>query len=385
VFIADATRAETAIVEGRERSATSARAALIEEGVELNFHGRLEEALEVWQELRLLAPNDPAAPVLETSTWYWYENFDDEHPGLEAKVIATSEEGIRKAEALLEIDEDNVEAHFYLGSALMNLGRMYGTSGRFYKAGTVGERGRDHLERVLELDPEYIDARYGLGIASFYASLIPDFVQWLSFLWFIPTGDAELGLSYLAEVEKNGRLNKQDAALILMNINTYHRGDYEFAWNLGGRLRARYPDNTVFQFEMIELAIARGDYKGAVAAARELESLEPRSPRDEGHVNVARVWRARAELAQGKPGVGLKTLEVFGEGEPATPSWGARWASLTRGQIYDVLGRRTEAEAEYQSVVDLGLSPLWSRATELAAEGKERPFTLSHAVSLGGE
>ena len=98
----------------------------------------------------------------------------------------------------------------------------------------------------------------------------------------------------------------------------------------------------------------------------------------------ATVWRARAELHLGNPSTSLEILEQFGEGQPATPSWGARWVVLTRGHIFDVMGRREDALAQYQAVKDLGLSPLYSRAAEAAVEGLDEPFRLTPSMASAG-
>ena len=365
--------------------AKAQRTQLIMRGIRYNFEGRLEDALEVWQRLRVLDPDDPAPPVLETSTWFWYESFGSGDSDLESKIVASCEEGLKKAKVLRARDMNSAEAHYWYGTALSNLARMYGSSGRFLKAGGVGGEGIEELEAAYKLDPKLVDAHYSPGYMLFYASLLPNLVKWLSFLWFVPTGDAEMGISYLDDVARSGQMNSDDAVLMLMSIHTYHTKEFAKARSHAEALHARFPDNSVIEFELIEIAFAEEDYEGVIKAARRLEARKFTLPRDQGRVDVARIWRARAELALGKTDASKKTLEVFGEGEPAIPSWGAPWVMVIRGQIFDVMGRRDEARARYQAVVDLGESPIFSRSTELALEWQQVPFTLIQTPSVAAQ
>ncbi len=357
------------------RSDADESAALIAAGIEHNFAGNLEEANATWKQLRDLDPQHPRAAVFEIFTLYWQESYEPQYPGLDEQIEARCDQAIEQAVAWVDRSPNSAQAHYYLGEALMSLGRLNGTRGRFFRAGSLGEESRGHLERALELDPTIVDAKYQLGLYSFYASLLPSFTKWLSFLWFVPTGDAEKGLSLLEEVERSNGTHRYEAALILMNIHTYHRSNRrDYALELAQRLHTEFPLNTVIHFELIELLFAEEEYAEVIREAMRLEQQPRERPRDRGRANVARIWRARALLALGKVDLAWETLASFGRSGPDLPSWGHRWVALSRGQILDVQEQREQAKSRYQRVIDLGFEPVWSRSTRLALQGMESPF-----------
>ena len=168
--------------------------ALVQKGLRHNSDGDYEAAALTWKRLSEVAPRHPAANVHTVDTLIWLQIFEDSDTSLDDDIVRESEEGIRKAEVWVEERPRDARAHLYLGHALMNLGRLHGIRLRIYRAGIYGERARRELERALELEPSLTDAKYSIGLYAYYASMIPDLVQWLSFLWFIPTADAPLGL-----------------------------------------------------------------------------------------------------------------------------------------------------------------------------------------------
>ena len=350
---------------------------LILQGLRHGFEGDYDAASAVWQQIRALDPGHPAAPVFETNTLYWFQMFDDEDRRWDQQITALCDEGIRLSKARLDADPDDLEGHFYMGQSLMNRGRLKGIRGRYYSAGTDGERARKHLERVLELRPDLVDGRYQVGLYYFYASLLPRLVsRFLGWLWFVPSGDGPTGLRYLNEVAAGGDLYRDDARFILGNIRTYHEPQYRRALALVGALHDRYPRNTLIHFELLEVRFEMRDYPGAIGEARRLEARSARNAFEESRIRMARVWRARAELLSGGPETAWQTLSVFDGEVPDRPLWGGAWINLTRGQVLDALGERERALAAYERVLAYEAPRGSQRASELARAAVDEPFRL---------
>ncbi|MCZ6785131.1 MAG: hypothetical protein O7G30_17665 [Proteobacteria bacterium] len=346
--------------------------ALIHRGQRHNFEGDFAAADAVWARLRGL---DPAAAALyEVSTLWWRISLDDRVTTYDDAIRARSQEAIRLAKARVARDPDDAVAHLYWGQALVHIGRLEGTRGNYLTAGARGEEGREHLERVLELRPDMVDAKYPVGLYYFYASTVPDVLQWLSWLWFVPSGDRETGLRYIQEVREKGDLNKLQADFIMLNIYTYHEKDDDKAVELAHDLHKRFPNSSFFHFEFLEV-LYDADHYGAVAKqARLLEAHPGTSPLDDGRKSMARVWRARAELQLGRPGEAWRTLESFGLGGPDWPWWGSAWVTLTRGRILDACGDRSGALVEYDRVRSLKTPRRSKRAARNAAKAQFKPF-----------
>ena len=351
-------------------------AALVHEGMRNNSDGDFAAASQVWKKLGEIAPHHPAANAHAVDTLYWLQIFDDDDTSYDDDILREGEEAIRKAEAWVEAHPNNARANMYLGHSLMNLGRLHGVRMRIYKAGVYGDKSFEALERALELDPNLTDAKFSLGLYYYYASLIPEVVQWLSFLWFVPTADAPLGLQYLGEVAEHADLFQFTAAFYLSNIRMYHpnRLDPAYALSTIEKLYEEHPQNSLIHFEVVEALLTADRYEEALRDATLLEAHQGKTRHERGRANMGRIWRARAEVFLGRPKRSLKLLESFGEDGPVVPSWGNRWVHVTRGQAKDTMGQREEALAMYQKVVALDLDPLFARSAQIAAKGIEKPF-----------
>ncbi len=356
---------------------------LIHEGLGHNSDGDFDAASEVWKRLAEAAPHHPAANVHAADTLIWLGLFEDDDTSFDDAIVRESEEGVRKAEAWLEARPGDARAHLYLGQTLMTLGRLHGVRGRIYRAGSYGERARKECERALAIDPSLTDAKYPIGLYAYYASLIPDVFQWLSFLWFIPKGDAALGLQYLADVEQTGDLYRFTAAFYLSNIRAFHERSLDRPAALASvtKLHERHPLNSLIHFELVENLVLAKRYEDARREALVLESHPGTGKHDRGRTSMARVWRARAEMYLGRSNEAWRLLEIFADDGPAEPDWGNLWVQLLRGQIRDLAGQRQEAISHYQRIAALDLNPNFNRTAVLAAEGLEEPFRLPPIVS----
>jgi tetratricopeptide (TPR) repeat protein len=366
------------------RSAAAFATPRLREGVRLDLAGRHDEALAVWKALREDDPSDPAPIVFETNTFFWLMVYDDEDTRYDATISELCDRAVALARSRLQADDGDADAHFLMGHALMNRGRLHGWRGRYYKAGRDGEEAREHLERALALRPGWTDARHHLGLYYFYASLVPKLVtRWLGWLWFIPTGSAEEGLAYLADVAENGDLFRDEARFMLANIYTYHYPERrDEALRLIRDVSARYPDNVLIQFELIEALYATGHIEETLDEADRLAGREPRTRRERGRIVMAPVWKARAEIVRDRPVRALELLAPYLANPPERPLWGTAWIDLVRGHAFDALGRRDEALVQYERVVAYE-RPLGSRrASRLAEEAIERPYAPPRPTEL---
>jgi len=358
-------------------------AAQLREGVRHNDDGDYDAAEATWRRLAESAPLHPAPHVHAVDTLFWRQVQEDDDGDYDEAILRESELAIAKSEAWAKARPDDARAHFYLGQALISLGRLHGIRARLYRAGSLGERGREALERALELDPSLQDAKFSLGLYAYYASLVPEVFQWLNFLWFVPKGDAATGLRQLEEAWRGGDLYRFTGGFFLAHVLTYHEQEsYARAFEILRSLHDAHPHNSMVHFELVELLITVEDYERAIQEALALEAHPGTARHDRGRANMARIWRARARLLSGQPERAWEILQPFGAEGPEEPDWGSRWVRLTRGQILDVQGERERAIAQYESVAWLDL-PGEPRSRERARAGLEKPFVLDAAPEIG--
>ena len=351
---------------------------LIYRGLQHNAEGDYDAARAVWNHLANLDPEHPAANVYATETLYWRVVHEEDGTRFYAAIRRECDEAIRKAEAWVGASPGEAYGHFYLGQALMQLGRLHGTQARIFTAWRLGERGRSALEKALELDADLIDAKFPIGLYDYYASLVPDFFNWLSFLWFVPSGHGDRGIAFMEDVARDGTLHRVTAEFHLANVRSEHpkRIDLDSAYAAYRSLHARYPRNAIIHFQLIEVLEMRGAYKDLVVEARVLEAHPGRGRHHRGLADMARVWRARGEMMLHDIDDAWKTLTVFGDDDPENPDWGSRWVKLTRAQLLDLRGERDQALDLYGSVLALDFDSNISRARSIAAHGADQPFRL---------
>ena len=323
----------------------------VREGMLLNHAGRYDAADEVWTQLQQDFPDHPAGAIYAVETLYSRQVYDLYDSRLDDAIESTGLEALRLAEAWQASHPDSARAHLFVGQVEMQLGRFRAGSRNFYAAGRHAERASDHLERALELDPELGDARFWYGMYLYSASVLPNLLQRLDWLWFIPEGDASHGLEALREAGAAGDIERFSADLLLMNIFTYFERDYGEATRLARSLHTRFPHNSFVHFELVRLLMSQRQYDATIMEAQRLESHPAQRRLDRGRVGMARIWRARAYRAAGNIGAAAELLDGIDPDDDALPVWGRGWGRLLKGQIALASGRRDEAFAELEKVL----------------------------------
>jgi len=351
---------------------------LLREGIEAYASGDLAGADQVWARVREIYPEHPAAPVFEIQTLQARRALDWWNERYHAPIRERAEEGAALARAWLEREPGSARARLYLGQALLELMVIEGIHGKLYAAGVAGETARKHLERALEIDPELVDAKVPLGTIYYYAAIAGKYVKLVSWLWFVPKADRELGLAYLEEGRQGADLFRFDAALRLANAYMYVEGEPRRALPVLVDRVARYPRNSLLHFEIVELRLAAGDYLGTIAAAETLEQAVGDQFGDRERRSMARIWSARAELHLGRPDRTETLLAaVQSDWDDLTP-WSRRWLLLTRANVLDLSGDRASAVSLYEQVASERARS--SRSIELAREGLDAPFRLESVM-----
>ncbi|MCH2187255.1 hypothetical protein MK280_15435, partial [Myxococcota bacterium] len=354
------------------------------EGVQLNFQGRHQDALAMADRLGSAHPESAWPLVLETYTLFWLMLYDDEDTQYDAPIEKSCRRTIKLADERLDQNNQDAEAHYLKGQALMNLGRLNGWRGRYYKAGRDGERARKHLEKTLELRPEWTDAEYYLGMYYFFVSLIPDLVtRWLGWLWFVPTGNAEEGVVLIEKVAETGTVYREDALYMKGNIYiNFRENQAGLGLPIIRSLAQRYPQNVLLQFELIEAFYESGKPEAVIATANALADRKPRNPKEEGWIRMAPAWKARAALLEGDPNRALDLLAPEIAAPPENPLWATAWIDLIQAQALDVSGQRDQALALYQKILDYDPPQGSQRAARRARMGLKSPYRAPQAVAI---
>jgi hypothetical protein len=210
----------------------------------------------------------------------------------------------------------------------------------------VGAR-RDH-ERVLELDPHYVDAKLVVGTHNYVMGSLPWSVKAAVALVGL-SGTKEKGLEYLREVANSNGENRVDAKVVLsLFLRREHR--FDEARVLMHELAAQYPRNYLFPLEEANLLRATGRAQEAAATYRKVWQNGREGKFGNLHYEIS-AWGLGELLRSQKDYAGAAdAFELVSEFPNADPEI-LQKANLAAGEMYDLLQKRDLAMKKYQTVL----------------------------------
>ncbi len=210
----------------------------------------------------------------------------------------------------------------------------------------VGAR-HDH-ERVLELDPNYVDAKMVVGTHNYVIGRLPWSVKMAAALAGL-SGSAEKGLADLRDVAKSDGENSVDAKVVLtLFLRREHQ--YDEAIGYMSDLSARYPRNHLFLTEVANLQRASGRLQEAEATYRKVWQNGREGKYGTLHYELA-AWGLGELLRSEKNLAGAAVAyDLVNEAPNPDPDI-LQKANLAAGEMYDLLDKRELAMKKYQTVL----------------------------------
>jgi tetratricopeptide (TPR) repeat protein len=222
----------------------------------------------------------------------------------------------------------------------------------------VGAR-RDH-ERVLELNPNYVDAKLVVGTHNYVMGSLPWSVK-VAVAMVGLSGTKEKGFEYLREVANSNGENSVDAKVVLsLFLRREHR--YDEARVLMHDLAASYPRNFLFLLEEANLYRAGGHVQEAAAAYRKVWQNGRDGKYGNLHYEMA-AWGLGELMRSQKDYAGAAAAyELISQASDPDPET-LQKANLAAGEMYDLLQKRDLAMKKYQIVLaENGSTPLADKA-----------------------
>ncbi|PIQ47323.1 MAG: tol-pal system protein YbgF [Cytophagales bacterium CG12_big_fil_rev_8_21_14_0_65_40_12] len=204
------------------------------------------------------------------STWWqMMPNLDKESP-LGEEFLAYMDTAIYKSEAILEQDEDNMEANFFLAGAYGFQGRYHSEKRNWGKATNTGRLALKYLEKSQGNESFSPEILFGDALFNYYSIWIREEYPMLRpILLFFPRGDKALGLKQLETVATNAFYTRVEAIFFLMRIKAFETNETFEALRLSEYIFGQYPNNPYFH-----RFYARMLYSAGQMDATEKESLE---------------------------------------------------------------------------------------------------------------
>ncbi len=212
----------------------------------------------------------------------------------------------------------------------------------------VGAR-RDH-ERVLELAPQYTDAKLVVGTHNYVMGSLSFAVRMAVALAGL-SGDKDKGLQYLNDDYHANGETSVDAGIVLM---VFLRREHRFgeALQIAGTIGPRFPRNYLLPLEEANLLRASG--KSGEAQAEEQYGRVWQNGRDGKygslHYEMAALGLGDLLRSEKKYQAAATAYELVSEVTGADPEL-LQKANLGAGEMYDQLQKRDLAVKKYEAVV----------------------------------
>lgn len=314
---------------------------------------------------RKLDPQDPG-PVLGLGLNEWWRGVSS-HPDIDLdQVESFLEETIRLARGWQRRgDREKAEGLYYSGRANSLLSSYHLIRGNKMKAARAAQRAKSELADCLDQEPEYHDAKLGLGLYHYYSDALPRFFKLLGWVFGV-RGDREQGLAELRAALDHGRYTAPEAGYFLANVLANFENRPAKALGIIRLLAQTYPQNHIFFLEYQNVLESLGYYAEAEANLRDV--VAPDGPFSQ--VRAVRLMLGRNLYRQARYPEGAAVLtEVLhttgNQDDPTEP-----WIHYFAARCYDLGGDRASARPHYEVAAS---SELGGNVSELAKDRLGRP------------
>ena len=269
---------------------------------------------------------------------------------------------LRYVEATIERAEQRMRRHGESADLFLWLGNAYGLRTglemlrrQVFKGIVDGFQGREYLTEALEIDPDLVDARFGLGLSDYILATKPRILRIVQRLFNLPSGDRKGGIASLERVTEEGRFTVTDARSALAYIDLYYERDRRAAFARVQDLLTRYPNSLDYRIRladtMLALTFEEGDSLSSalVDSVRSIRAIA----RDRGWELIG--WRRLKLLFT--EGAGLYRIGRHAEARArltrvaATHKDDDNWligpTELLLGKLADLSGDRETAKTHY--------------------------------------
>lgn len=275
------------------------------------------------------------------------------------EIFALADEAVREADWRIGKNPNDVDALFARGWARSLKCTYIAMVERGFASGfRLATKAKDDCARVLQIDPEYVDAKLVVGVYEYVVGALP-----LPFKFLIGfagiTGSKSKGMEMLWDDARRGPATNVEARTVIA-LFLRREGKYRQAIDVVKSLEQQYPRDYLFKLEEANLRKDAGEGMAAVEAYQRIvaENTKPGYFAD-----------ARLELTYFGLGDALRGQRHYAEAAHAYEQAAAASGVgpelkvrtlLAAGECHDALGERQLAIGDYRAAIAAG--PKTSRA-----------------------
>ncbi|HVZ85103.1 MAG TPA: hypothetical protein VG893_15620, partial [Terracidiphilus sp.] len=315
-------RADTVDTNGLNREP------LVREAYEHFYNLDYAGAVERFEKFHEEHPGDPQATALLLNavifqelyrldlldtTFYANDGFlsgkhaTEEDPKVRDRIFALADEAVREADWRINRNPNDIDALYARGWVRSLRCAYVAMVERSFAGGfRLATKAKDDEEKVLQLDPNYVDAKLVVGVYEYVVGALPwPFKLLIGFAGV--TGSKSKGLEMLYDDGRRGVTTSVEARTVIA-LFLRREGRYKEAIQVVRSLESQYPHDYLFRLEEANLRKDDGQGMAAVAAYRDLlaDAAKP------GYFAEARL-----ELADFGLGDALRGQRHYGEAAQA--------------------------------------------------------------------
>jgi hypothetical protein len=276
-----------------------------------------------------------------------------EDPAVRDQVKALTDEAVNESTAILKSKPNDVNALFARGWARSLEATYLGMVERAFGAGLRQAMGaRSDCDRVLQIDPNYVDAKLVSGVYQYVVGALPFAFKLLIGIMGIHGSKTE-GMALLRDDGERGVITQVEARTAMM-LFLRREAKYPQAVAIARGLAEEYPHDYLFRLEEANLEKDGGAGMKAVDA---YERLIEQAKQPGYYIS------AHLELAYFGLGDSLRGQKMYADAvrayrngayQPTTSPELQRRCLLAAGESYDLMGDHAQARQQYQEVLNAG-------------------------------
>jgi len=292
-------------------------------------------------------------------------------PKVHDRVNQLSAQSVQLSDERLSKSPDDVNALYARGVAKGLRSTYMGLGEHAWFAALRNALGARHDdERVLELDPNYVDAKnllgihlYVIGSLSWPAKIAASMVG--------VTGNKQKGLEYLREVAAHGTPEVSWDAKIALALFLRREQQYAEALQLVGGMYQAFPRNFLIATEYAHLLNAAGHGPQAVAAYQKIVAGCRSNAFSVCRIEIPAYGLGEAMKGQRDFQGAEEAYELAAKS--AVEAGFAQRATLKAGEMYDAMHKRDAALEKYKAVIAANSG---SESAELARHYMKQAYTI---------
>ena len=270
-------------------------------------------------------------------------------PTVRDRIKQLTAQSLALSQAKLDKNPNDVDALYARGATRALQSTYIGLADKaWFAALRNAVASRHDNERVLELDPKYVDAKVGVGTDLYivgslsWPAKVAASVVGLS-------GNKQKGLDYLRQATASNHVEVATDAKIVLALFLRREQKYEEALQVVNGMQNEYPRNFLMATEYAHLLNAAGHGQAAIAAYRKVLAGCRANAYNQCRIEIPAYGLGEAMRGQ-KDYAGAAEAYDLAASSGKDPSLQQR-ATLAAGEMYDVLQKRDTALEKYKAVI----------------------------------